>query len=99
MVRQDLTEKLQAEKRKILRKILGPVKENDEYIRQKGTIQYKVRKITNTIRKRTAFYAPMSRMSLENLTNRIFANFLSKKTKGALVYLGGKVSARRWDHM
>ena len=84
MNRKGLTGKLEAKERKILRKILGPVKEDGEYRRRHNHELYShVEKITDTIRKRRiAFYGHLTRMSPERLTNRIFAYFLNKKTKG-----------------
>lgn len=85
MNRKGLTEELEAKERKILRKIMGPVKENGEYRRRHNHELYThVEKITDTIQKRRiTFCGHMTQMNPERLTNQIFAYFLSKKTKGA----------------
>ncbi|KAJ8890637.1 hypothetical protein PR048_010146 [Dryococelus australis] len=68
MNKKGLMEQLEARERKILRKILGPVKEM---------------KITDTMReRRIAFYGHLTRTSSERLSNQIFTYFLNKKTKG-----------------
>ena len=85
MHRKGLTENLEVKERKILRKILGPVKENGEYRRRHNHELYThVEKITDAMRKRRiAFYCHITRMNPARLTNRIFTYFLKKKTKGA----------------
>lgn len=71
-------EKLQSKGRKILKKILGQVKENYKYKRQ----HIKLEKVTDTIRKkRIIFYSNTAYMSTESLTDKIFVYFLSKKSQ------------------
>ncbi|KAJ8887737.1 hypothetical protein PR048_013955 [Dryococelus australis] len=66
-----LMEQLESKERKILRKILGPVKENSEYrSRHNHELYLHVEKITDTIRKRRiAFYGHLTQMSSERLSN------------------------------
>lgn len=85
MNKKGLSEKLEAKERKILRRILGPIKENGEYRKRHNHELYlHMEKITDTIRKRRImFYGHLARMEKDRLTNRIFTYFLNKKTKGA----------------
>ena len=68
-----LGEEYNAERR-ILRKILGPIKEGNQYRRRHNNELYKrIEKITDTIRKRRiAFYGYLQRMDSNRLTERIF---------------------------
>ncbi|KAJ8870364.1 hypothetical protein PR048_029385 [Dryococelus australis] len=68
MNKKGLMEQLEAKERKILRKILGPVKENENNGYHSEM--------------RIAFYGHLMRMSSEILSNQIFTYFLNKKTKG-----------------
>lgn len=85
MNKKGLIERLEAKERKILRKILGPVKENGEYRRRHNNELYThIEKITTTIRKRRiTFYGHVTRMHPTRLTNRIITFLQQKKTKGA----------------
>ena len=85
LYRKSLTEKLEAKERKIFRKILSPVKQNEEYRRRHNHQQYTfMENITNIIGKiRITFYGHIARMNSERLTSRIFAYVLNKKTNGA----------------
>ena len=71
--------------RRILRKILGPIKEGDQYRRRHNNELYKhIEKITDTIRKRISFYGHLQTMNSKRLTGRIFK--YSKKLKMANTY-------------
>lgn len=85
MNKKGLLEKLEAKERKILRKILGPTKENGEYRRRHNQELYThIEKITVTMRKRRImFYGHLARMNKHRLTNKIFTYFQNKKTKGS----------------
>ncbi|KAJ8873145.1 hypothetical protein PR048_026762 [Dryococelus australis] len=85
MNKKGLIEKLEAKERNVLRKILGPIKENGEYKRRHNhEIYTHVEKITNNIRRgRITFYGHVTRMNPARLTKRITTYFLEKKTKGA----------------
>ena len=69
-----LMDELAIAKRIILRKILGRIKEGDQYRRRHNNELYKhIEKITDTIRKwRIAFYGHLQRMNSYRLTGRIF---------------------------
>ena len=55
--------------RRILRKILGPIKEGDQYGRHNNELYKHFEKITDTIRKRRiAFYRHLQRMTSNSLT-------------------------------
>lgn len=74
-----MTEELEKVERRILRKILGPVKEGNEYRRRHNNELYRhIEKITDTIRKRRiSFYGHLQRMEPERLTGRLF-NYIRK---------------------
>lgn len=78
-------EKLETKERKILRKILGPIKENGEYRRRHNRELYThIEKLTDVMRKRRiTFYGHVARMNPARLTSRIFTFLEEKKTKGA----------------
>ena len=67
---------------RILRKILGPIKEGHQYRRRQNNELYKhIEKITDTIRKRRiAFYGHLQRMNSNRLTGRIFRYIRKLKT-------------------
>ena len=69
-----MMEELAIAERRILRKILGPIKEGDQYRSRHNTELYKhIEKITDTIRKRRiSFYGHLQRMDSNRLTGRIF---------------------------
>ena len=81
--RKGLMEKLEIRERKIMRKILGPVKEGDCYKRRPNQELYKYcERITNVARKRRlAFYGHVYRMHPTRLTNRILSYWQNRKTK------------------
>ena len=65
-------EELAIVKRRIL-KILGPIKEGDQYRQKHNNELYKhTEKITDTIKKRIAFYGHLQRMNSNRFTVRIF---------------------------
>ena len=67
-------EALAIAERRILRKILGPIKEGDQYRRRHNNELYKhIEKITDSIRKRIAFYGHLQRMD----SNRSQVEFLN----------------------
>ena len=66
-------EELAIAERRMLRKILGPTKEGDQYRRYNNGLYKHIEKITHTIRKRKiAFYGHLQRMNSNRLTGRIF---------------------------
>ena len=69
-----MMEELANTERRILRKILGPIKKGDQYRRRHNNELYKhIEKITDSIRKRRiAFYGHLQRMDSNRLTGRIF---------------------------
>ena len=69
-----MMEVLAIAERRILRKILGPIKEGDQYRRRHNNELYKhFEKTADTIRKRRiAFYGHLQRMDSDRLTGRIF---------------------------
>ena len=68
-----MIEDLAKAEKTILRKILGPIKEGDQYRSRHNNELYKhIEKITDTIRKRTVFYGHLQRMNSNRLTGRIF---------------------------
>ena len=69
-----MMEELAIAERRILRKILGPIKEGDQYRRRHNNELYKhLEDITDTIRKRRiTFYGHLQRMNSNRLTGRIF---------------------------
>lgn len=85
MNKKGIMEKLEVKERKILRKILGPIKDSGEFRRRHNQELYtRVEKITDVIRKRRiSFYGHVTRMKPTRLTNRIFTFLQEKKTKGA----------------
>ena len=67
-----MMEELAIAERRILRKILGPIKEGDQYRRRHNNELKHIEKITDTIRKRRiAFYGHLQRMNSNRLTGRI----------------------------
>ncbi|KAI5751635.1 hypothetical protein M8J77_009428 [Diaphorina citri] len=76
--------KLELKDRKILRKILGPIKENDTYRRRHNNELYdNIEDLVTVIRKRRMlFYGHLERMEPKRLTQRIHAS-ISKKSSYA----------------
>ena len=76
-----MMEKLEVTKRKILRKILGSIKDGEQYTRRHNNeLCTRVEKITDVIRKRRIiFYRHVQRMNPDRLTRKIFNYF--KKLK------------------
>ena len=64
-----MMEELEIIDRRILSKILGPIKDGSLYIRRYNSERYThIEKITDIIRKRIAFYGHQLRMNLNRLT-------------------------------
>lgn len=81
--RKGLTGKLEIKERKILRKILGPVKEGNDYKRRPNQELYEYcEKITDVARKRRlTFYGHVFRMHPTRLTNQLLIYWENRKTK------------------
>lgn len=81
--RKGLTDKLEIQERKIMRKILGPVKEGNEYKKRPNQELYRhTEKITDVARKRRlAFYGHVSRMHPTRMTNQLLTYWQRRKTK------------------
>ena len=79
--RKGLTDKLEIQERKILRKIMGPIRVEGEYRRRPNQELYSyTEKITDMARKRRlAFYGHVTRMDQRRLTNQLLNYWKNRK--------------------
>ena len=81
--RRGLVEKFEGRERRILRKILDPVKEDGDFRRRHNSELYEhIERLSDCARKRrVAFYAHVARLPPNRLTNRLFTFWKNKKVR------------------
>uniref|UniRef100_A0A8D9BEI3 Uncharacterized protein n=1 Tax=Cacopsylla melanoneura TaxID=428564 RepID=A0A8D9BEI3_9HEMI len=82
MKRKGSLRKLEVKDRKMLRKILGPIKENNEFRRRHNNeLYYQSEDIITSMRKRRLMFSGhLERMNQERLTHRLHTAISSRKS-------------------